>query len=217
MKRAAIAFSKLRNEIGLVAIEVNEEKRMVVPKYAKQWKIQEAEKMAKETAKLYKFFKWGDTYIEQESGEHLIMLLKKHYELPIKVITTGKKVKDPKKIDRLKVMDKIEMTEFLQRLRLNGQLRFVMSPPKYMKELEEQIPYFTKHATEAGSIDYYAPGKEPDNMVRALMIACFSVRKILQGDDGLGYYGSIDTSIPDINQDVEQQFFEAFPSSGRPI
>lgn len=219
MKRAAISFSKLRNEIGLVGIEVFPKERMAVPRLAQQWKVQDTEKMAAETYQLYEQFQWGDTYIEQESGDHLIMLLKEHYRMPIKVITTGKKVKDAKKIRRIKVMDKIEMTEFLRRLKLNGQLRFVRHATPGLKELENQIPYFTKHTTEAGSVDYYAPGEEPDNLVKALMVACFSVRKLLQGAS-TEFVGGPITGMPPkrtlngLRRDPEKEFLEAFPSAG---
>ena len=172
--------------------------------------------MIREIGVLHQKYQWGDTYIEQESGQYLITTLKQQ-QMPVKVITTGKKVKDPKKLDRIKVMDKIEMSEFLRKLMLNGQLLFPRNPSKRMKILEEQIPYFTKHTTEAGSVDYYAPGEEPDNMVRALMIACFSVRLLLQGNIGVAVCGPITGLKPRHSQmrDPEKEFLEAFPNSGR--
>ncbi len=218
MKQAAIAFSKLRNEIGLVGIDANPEKKTVTPKLAQQWTVNDVETMASDTYALHQRYNWGTTFIEQESGEYLISILKNQYKLPIKVITTGKKIKDPKSIRKVRIMDKNEMTEYLRKLKLNGQLLFVKSPSAKMKELEEQIPFFTKHATEAGSIDYYASGKEPDNLVKALMIACFSVRNILEGNDGSIVAGPIDTAlnmdITTTGNEFEDDFTSAFPASG---
>jgi len=49
-----------------------------------------------------------------------------------------------------------------------------------MKELKRQISIFAEHRTESGQISYYAEGKEHDDLVMALMLACFVGRRFLR-------------------------------------
>ena len=48
-----------------------------------------------------------------------------------------------------------------------------------MAELLVQIKRFEEHKTEAGITDYYGPGIEPDAMVKAMLVAIFSVRNYI--------------------------------------
>ena len=48
-----------------------------------------------------------------------------------------------------------------------------------MQELEHQVALFSEHTTEAGMVNYYAPGDELDNLTKALIIACFAARPFL--------------------------------------
>ena len=64
------------------------------------------------------------TIIDQQVGEFFIQDLRNH-DIPIQVITTQKDLKDPKLIEKIKVMDKIEMTHFVMvALRQNHQIEF---------------------------------------------------------------------------------------------
>ena len=207
-KRGAISYDKLRSHIGLVGIEIRSGDKNIYIKFIRQWRPDQINQLASDVAQLHEEFQWGDTYIEQESGEYLISMLKKEYNLPVKVISTQKKVKDPNDIERIKTMDKIEMTEFLRKLKLNGQLRFPKKPSPRMKQMEGQIEMFAKHTTEAGGIDYYAPGEEPDDLVKSLMIACFSVRNII----GISTSDIITHVGGGIGADVLRRQFPSFDS-----
>ena len=212
MRRAAISYDKLRTTIALVGIEVKPQ--TVHVKLARRWPVDQINKMMDDTSELHKLFNWGTTYIEQETGEYLISTLNKKYGMPMSVITTQKKVKEAKKIQKIKVMDKIEMTEFLRKMKLNGQVRFVADPSQSMKDLEDELPSFAKHTTEAGSVDYYASGAEPDGAVKALMIACFSVRNIIEGADSVALVGEYHHAQDhDLETEIEAQFASAFPNS----
>ena len=203
VKRASITYSKLREQLGCVGVETKRlgAKTVIMPKMARQWKVENIVKMVSDVVDLHDELRWGDTYIEQESGEYLISLLKR--DIPIKVISTMKKVRDPKMLERIKIMDRIEMTEFLRQLKLNGQLLFPRKRTAHMRRLEEQMPYWTKHVTEAGSIDYWSPGEEPDDLVRSLMIDCFSLRGVIENRSMEHVGGGIPKieADPDLTQD----------------
>ena len=182
-KVTALAHSKLRNELGFVGIEAWPSEKRVYVKLVRQWSMDDINSIATEITNLYKAFQWHNTLIAQSAGEYIISALKRE-GLPITVITTQKLVKDPQMLLDVKVMDKIEMTEFLRKLKMNGQIRFPEFPTDNMKKLEREIPFFAKHTTEAGSVDYYAPGVEPDDLVTALMMNCFGARNhIGEGND----------------------------------
>ena len=173
MRNVGLSYSKLRNHLGAVGIRVSNNRILV--EYARRWPAAKVNDMANDLLFAYSRVKWNQTYADQLIGEFAINLLKRR-ALPVSVITTNKLSKNAKDIENLKVMDKIEMAEFLRKLKINEQLRFPSKPSIHMKELEEQLPMFSKHTTEAGSVDYYAPGEEPDELVRGLLVSCFSVR-----------------------------------------
>ena len=220
MKNVAIAYSKLRDTIGLVGGEIRISEKNAYVKLVRQWDSKDINQVAPDIAALYQKFKWDSTIIQQETGEYLINSLRKEYHIPLKVITTQKKVKEPKEIQKIRVMDKIEMTEFLRKLKLNNQIKFPEKTTTNMQKLEAQMPFFAKHTTEAGGIDYYAPGEEPDDLVTALMIFCFSGRRALLGDDGIAYAGVLDGGSEknitnmDVNMEIDKQMAAAFPSGG---
>ena len=53
-----------------------------------------------------------------------------------------------------------------------------------MSELEKQVALYTEKKSEAGSIDYFAPGDELDSLTKALLIACFAARPYISGKSG---------------------------------
>ena len=48
-----------------------------------------------------------------------------------------------------------------------------------MKELEDQIALYAEKTTEAGGVNYFAPGDELDDLTKALMIAVFAARPFM--------------------------------------
>ena len=182
MRNVGLSYSKLRNHLGAVGIRISNNRISV--EYARRWRADKVNDMANDLLYAYSIIKWNQTYADQLIGEFAINLLRQR-ALPTRVITTNKLSKNAKDIEKIKVMDKIEMAEFVRKLKLNEQLRFPAKPSQYMKELEDQLPMFSKHTTEAGSVDYYAPGEEPDELVRGLLIACFSVRNMIDSQYSL--------------------------------
>ncbi len=178
IRLAAIAHSKHRNAFGLVGIEVNPQERKVYVKLVKQWDRNQLNEVPSIIGKLYSKIKWGVTYIDQQTGQHFITDLKRN-GLAMKIITTQKNVKDADEIEKIQTMDKIEMVQFMLTLRQKHQVEFPPQPSLSMKQLEKQMVLFSEKTTEAGNIDYFAPGNELDNLPKALLIACFAARKYL--------------------------------------
>lgn len=197
MRRAALAYTKNRSRLGLAGIQASQGLAEVV--LAREWPSEDIPRVAGEIAALHERNDWGQTFIDLEAGDYLAGMLRRE-ALPVQVITSQKKVKDASKIQGLRVMDRIEATEFLRKLKLAGQLKWPARPSGEMRLLEAQMPFFSKHVTEAGAVDYYAPGEEPDGLVRALIISCFAARQVIeQGMTGHvmgGVTGRIRPSVP---------------------
>lgn len=180
----------MRNTLGLVGIEADPVARTATVSMARQWDVQDIPRMAAELASMYARNGWGATFMEASTGEYMIKALRRA-GMPVRVVISQKKVSDLGMIERLVRMELIEATEFLRKLKLNGQVRFPRRPSDHMARLEAQMPFFSKHVTEAGSVSYFAPGEEPDDLVRALIIACFSCRAELEGTTGGTFVGGI--------------------------
>jgi len=196
LKITALSHSKHRNAFGLIGIEVDVEKKIIHVRLAKQWRREEINQIPSDIAQAFSQIKWDSQYMDQKIGEHLIKAIKIKAEFTIKVITTQKNLKDPEGIEDIKILDIIEMTQFLLQLKINHQIQLPENPGKTMRILESQIALFTEHKTEAGGIDYYAPGDEMDNLIRALMICCFAVRNILQGEFSIPIAGPVQKKHP---------------------
>lgn len=220
MKLAAISYTKLRNSMGMVGISIHDRKARV--RYARRWhNIAEVKDIPSDIADIYGRTRWNTTYIEQESGEHIIKAIKRQ-GVPTRIITTQKQHKEPRKLEGIKTMDKVEMTEFLSVLIRSNYVLFPLDARGEIADLEAQVPIWSRHATEAGSIDYYAPGEEPDDLVRALMICCFAVRnRIGPNADKPSFVGGIirnkrtlDLADPaNTEVEIEAQMRAAFPNS----
>lgn len=180
LKIVALAHSKHRNAIGLVGIEVDPVKQEITLRLAKQWPRKKINDIAPQVAELYKKHQWFNTVIDFQVGDHVIQGLRRAGGMPIKIIHIQKKVKDHLEIERVKTMDIIEQTQFMLQMKLAHKIIFPKTPTPAMSQLEAQVALFSEHKTESGSIDYYAPGDEFDNLTKALIIACFAARPYMQ-------------------------------------
>lgn len=193
---AAIGHSKFRNALGLVGIEIDSENNKIRVRLAKQWGREKLNIIPNQIGTLYNKIQWGDTFIDQLTGQHFIESLKRKEEMPIQVINTQKNLKDGDEIENVKIMDKVEMTQFMLLLRQDHVIEFPPKPSEDMRELEEQMTLYMEHKTEAGTIDYYAPGEELDSLIKALLIACFAARTYLNGYDGVIVMGPVRKKTP---------------------
>jgi hypothetical protein len=180
VKIVGMAHSKLRNSIGVVGIEVDPAKQEVYVKMANHWERDDINSVAPDVAKLYAAFEWDNTIIDLSVGEHVIQGLRRTSGLPIRVIFVKKKVTDVSEIRRVKTLDLIEMVQFLLQQKLAHKIKFPTQRSPTMKELEDQIALYAEKTTEAGGVDYYAPGDELDDLTKGLMLAVFAARPFLQ-------------------------------------
>lgn len=165
---------------------------IALPVVARSWLRAELPGIAPEIARGWKRLRWDFTIADVLNGEHLLRELR-GLGVPIRTITTEKDLKDQKPIEDLVRLDKIEQVQFALWLRGSGRLRWPLNPSDRMKALENQVAMFTEHRTEAGSVDYYAPGEERDELVKALLAALFSARTLLEeGRGDQGFFASVD-------------------------
>lgn len=179
VKLVGIAHSKLRNSIGTVGIEVNPVKQEVLVKMAKHWDRLHINDVAPGIARMYDQFEWSNTIIDVSVGEHLIQSFRRISKIPIRVIFIKKKLTDTSEIRRVKKLDLVEMVQFMLQQKLIHKIKFPKNPSPEVKELEDQIALYAEATTEAGGINYYAPGDELDDLTKALMIAVFAARPFI--------------------------------------
>ena len=175
-----IAHSKLRNAIGMVGIEVDQTNLEIHVMLARHWTREQINQIAPDVAQLFKNHSWSNTIIDLRVGQSVIDGLKRAGDIPMKIIFIKKKVDDVSEIRRVKQLDLIEMVQFMLQLKLDHKLVFPKKPSETMQELESQIALYSEHTSEAGSVDYYSPGDELDNLTKSLIVACFSGRSYMQ-------------------------------------
>ena len=183
----AIAHSKLRKTFGLVVCGLDQDNKKLYVGYAMQWHRNNLREIIPKIKRLEEKLGWTHIIIDQQSGEHFIRSLKT-VELNVNVISTGKNIKEVRDIENLEVLDKIEMTQLFLTLKNNHQIIFP-EDSEILKILEDQVPIFSEHITEAGTADYYASGEEPDDLIKSLIMCGFSYRKQLTEDGDISHVG----------------------------
>jgi len=179
IKIVGVAHSKLRNSIGAVGIEVDPVKQECYVKMAMHWQRQQINDIAPALSNMYEKFEWHNTIVDQMVGEHLIQGFRRG-NMPLKIIFIKKKVAEVSEIRRVKTLDLIEMVQFMLQQKLAHKIKFTKTPSIPMQELEQQIALYAEKTTEAGGVDYYAPGDELDDLTKGLMIALFAARPFMQ-------------------------------------
>lgn len=172
----AISHSKQRKKFGLVVAGLDQKNRKLYVGYCMQWNRENLKSIIPKIKKLQKKLGWTHIIIDKQSGYHFIRSLK-ITGLSVKVISTQRNINDEKEIEDLEVLDKIEMTQLFLILKNNHQIVFPDNDS--LKILEDQVPIFSEHITEAGTVDYYASGEEPDDLIKSLIMCGFSYRKQL--------------------------------------
>lgn len=110
------------------------------------------------------------------TGTHVYEVLTQQKNLPVIPVTTTKDIKDLEKKYDNKVMDKNEMVRLMAHWFQDGSIVFPTNKTPELMELERQLTIFAEHKTETGSVSYRAQGQEHDDLVMALMLACWYAR-----------------------------------------
>ena len=204
MRRVAgFAYSKHRSMFGLVVAEAGPGLLRVGA--ARQWDRSDMAAIAPAMAALHKTVKWGMTYADQMAGEHLLAAMGAA-GVPISPFSYKKALDDPHDIERTVIMDRIEQVQFLLMVKQQNQLKLAgAAAGPAMAALRTQIATFGEHLSEAGAVDYYAPGEEHDHLIRALLAASFALRNVISGGEEGHVVVPIERPLPD---DLEEILYE---------
>ena len=144
-----------------------------------------------------------DYYVVERNntGEHVIEVLRSNYSLPIVPVTTVSKGTDEKRIFNPKLMDKIDMVRYMLIMFRDGRIVFPREPKGEVLELMRQLSIFSEKKTETGKVSYQAEGSEHDDLVMALMLACFMARNFVD-KGGTNKYRSASRSFIGEEEDL---------------
>jgi len=173
---------KTRDSFALVSLLVNPEENEIFIEFCKRWLRVDYLNVEADIARMNQKALWNHIYVEQNNtGEHVIEVLRKKYGLPVKPITTVAKLTDPKKHHKGKTMSKNEMVGWFLKAKQSHIIQFPQdSKNPDMLEYIRQIAIFSEHKTEAGNVAYYAPGEEHDDLVMAGLVACYAARRYIR-------------------------------------
>ena len=178
------SWGKIRDSFGFVVIRVD--KDSIVVRTARRWQGRDYTDVERTIAKYHLKHNFDHIVVEQNNtGIHVIEVLKRQYNLPIISVTTSKDLKDNKKIISARVMDKNQMANYIATLMRDKKISFPRgNVSKDLRELERQIAIFAEHRTESGKgLSYYAPGQEHDDLAMAFMLAIHIAKYYLREDE----------------------------------
>lgn len=171
---AGIDPGQKKSSFAMVGIEVVDQKIYI--RGARAWNGKAYLQVENDVAKIHEK-KPFDYYIVEKNnvGVHVIEVLKYVKHLPIISVTTSKDIRNPEQHPN--VMDKNDMTKWMLILHQQGDLVFPSLDNKHTAELKRQLSLFEEHKTGAGTVSYSATKGERDDMVMALMLACYVARE----------------------------------------
>ena len=195
---AACDPGKIRDSFGFVVIRVDNDDIKV--RAVKRWLGRDYTDVERTIAKFHLKHHFDHIVVEQNNtGIHVIEVLKRKYNLPIVAVITSNNLKDNKKVASARVMDKNLMANYIAGLMKDHKIKFPASGGTDMRELERQIAIFAEHRTEAGNVAYYAPGNEHDDLAMALMLAIHIGKYYLRGDDATSIHAVSKPIIPPVD------------------
>lgn len=173
MRIAGLDPGKQRDSFAFVGTEIREKKIYV--RGARRWLGRDYIDVERHIGMTVHQNTPFDYYVVERNsmGEHVVEVLKRQYKLPVLPVTTQRETKDKKKIYSPRIMGKNEMVRYMLILIQEGRLVFPKTKNDEIRELERQMSIFAEHKTEAGQFSYHAEGDEHDDLVMALMLACF--------------------------------------------
>lgn len=185
---AALDPGKQQDRFAMVGIEIRDKKDIYIIG-ANEWKLHEDYEEVEEQVRIINnvLVKRPFDHIAVEtnnSGWHVVEALRKK-NMPIIPVNTAKNIKDKKKLILGNTMDKNDMVRWLQRMIQANRLHFPEQHSNGTLALYNQMPKMTKKITDAGNVSYSAQGREHDDLVMALILACYIARRrYLRGFEG---------------------------------
>ena len=176
MKHLGIAHSKHRNEFGLIGVELID--KTIHIRYCKTWNRNDINQIPIDIKKIKDQINPDQIYTDQQIGESLIKSIRNNGS-QVRVVTTQKNLKDPKKVREIKVIDKTEIVQLTLTLFKNNQIIIPKNPTEDMTYFIDQCQSYIEKVTESGNPNYYAEGENTDSLVTALLIVISSLRRKL--------------------------------------
>lgn len=176
---AGIDPGKMQSGFAMVGIEVEDNVIYIIG--ARQWKHQDYNDVEEAVAEIHNtVVKRPFNHIAVErnnTGVHVIENMLREHALPILPINTGSKLMKQKTIIKGNTMDKNDMVGWVKRMLKMEKIVFPIEDSEGTKQLRAQLPKFTRHITDAGNVAYRAQGKQNDDLVMALILACYVARR----------------------------------------
>jgi hypothetical protein len=122
---------------------------------------------------------------KNNTGVHVIQSLKNNYHIPVYGVTTASRIKSDKVIRKGDTMDKAEHVGWINKKRQSGQILFPKKKTKGIMTLESQLNSFVRETTPGGTVRYLAEGQGHDDLVMALMVNTYFLRRKVMREGGL--------------------------------
>lgn len=176
---AGIDPGKMQSGFAMVGIEIEDNNIYIIG--AKQWKHQDYNDVEEEIAIIHRTVvkrPFRQIVVERNNtGIHVIENMLREHQLPVLPINTGSKLMKEKTIRKGNTMDKNDMVGWVKRMIKIDRIIFPIEDSEGTKQLRSQLPKFTRHITQAGNVSYHAQGKQNDDLVMALILACYVARR----------------------------------------
>ncbi len=169
---AGIDPGKQKDSFAFVGTDIADGKIRVLG--ARRWQGKAYLEVEESIAGIHKIHPFKHYVVERNSvGEHVVEVLARNYRLPVVPVITMKDIKSKEKRRSPSVMDKNDMVKYMIIKKDEGNMLFPKETGE-IKELLRQLSIFAEiKSPQTGNVRYQAEGAEHDDLVMALMLACF--------------------------------------------
>lgn len=163
---------RTKDPFAIVLIAVDIDAKTITIKGARQFVNQKFQDVELEISKIVKKLNIDYIAVETNFNAETAENLRFSHNLPVRYVYTTKNLREEKP----GTMDKNAMTLWLIRVHQDGILKWSELSNDYMKELYRQWTMFGEYHKDR----YEAPPGDHDDMLMALMLACFIGKQILE-------------------------------------
>ena len=182
---AGIDPGKQHDSFALCAIQTDRKSIFVVG--AAQWLHKDYTDVEQEIFQLHKVISkkpFDHIGVEVNNSGPQVYESLRNMGLPVIPINTIAKITDPKKILKGNSMIKNDMVHWLKRMIQDDKIFFPDIDSPGTLSLKHQLPQFSRKITKSGNLSYSAQGSEHDDLVMALLVACYIARRKYLGSKG---------------------------------